>query len=250
MGQEKSNQESKSSEFEPIPEKKEILKLFTEAARTLSATTVWTKDQKIFFQTEIARISEADQTLFFLKPKDADLSHLREKLPSGQTPECLFNLSHPRASLFFKRSLKGDKDAGLEFALPSQLFKVQRRESLRIYTRPGYVLKASFPDPLFPEQKHEKKVFDMSVTGLSFLSEEKDELLFPKDLILKDLKVKVLGKELTLDAQVKHVKKLVNNTNERLIRVGVQFLNVNRLAGETLTQYILDETRKRVSEVL
>jgi hypothetical protein len=151
---------------------------------------------------------------------------LVEIAQKGGDSECFFSVSLQRANIFFKARFIGCDQAGLQFKLPSKVFKVQRRKDLRFPIPDGLALKVDFADPLSPTVRSQRKVIDISASGLAFVIGEDEMPLFPAGLSLSDFTFTVRGRKISVTAEIRHVRKLADGGRLKGAAVGVLFKDI------------------------
>jgi len=234
-------------DFEPIERPEDRVRLLTDSVRIVSSTTMWTKNQEILIETYPSHFSHSNKTIHFWIPKDTDLKAFENTLQELGSKDFFFSLSHPKANLFFRAPYLDVDNAGFKFSVPDKLFSVQRRKNIRVPVRSGYVLKLSFPHPLYPKETATYKVHDFSKTGLGFMIDPSDEPVFPVGLILKNLQFKIKGELLDIDGEVRHCRPIESSSEQVQLKVGIEFTRISEDHSKTLFKYIQEENRNFIS---
>lgn len=200
--------------------------------------------------SHLSLLSESQKLLYAWIPKEVDPEKLISDLVDMNAHDCFFSVSLSGANIFFKAAIKGYDKGGFHFFMPEKIFKVQRRRDVRLSIPDGYVLKASFQDPLFPETHLNKKVIDISAGGLAFQATEFEEGLFHVGLILDKFQFTIKGREVVLQAEVRHIQKMPETSKHKGLKVGVMFKNMKPGDAQHVAQYVFEESRKYLSKFL
>lgn len=218
--------------------------MLVEGARTFASVMIWTKNQEHVIHTQLTRFTKAEKYVYALAPKGFDASAFMDELAKSDSKDCYFSVSLTRANVFFKTTLIGMDKSVLHFKMPEKVFKVQRRSDLRYKIPDGWILKADFTDPLFPENKVSKKVYDISAGGCSFLVPESEKVAFQPDLILKDFTFTIRMKTIVVDAEVRHAETPKDERMDGVVKVGIKFKNLRPGDAQHIASYVFDESRK------
>jgi hypothetical protein len=245
-----SEKPQKPVDFQPIDDPAEALTLLREAAKTLSAAMIWSKDQAQVVNTHLTLLSEVDKALYAWIPKDVNPAKFMDEVARTGTEDCFFSVSLQRASIFFKARFKGYDEGGLKFALPTQLYKVQRRKDLRFTVPEGHLLKVDFEDPLFPGTMASRRILDLSASGLAFLAGPDEAPQFATGLILKKVTVTVRGRPILTEAEVKHARPLPDLSPLKGSKVGILFKGMRAADVQHLASYVFEESRKFLSRFM
>ena len=214
---------------------------------------IWTKDQKFVFNTNLIHVSSSTSALYIAVPKDFDETDFGAHLKKGKT-DCFFNVTHPRASFFFKAPSRGPDAFGYCFDLPESLYKLQRRSNMRYLIQSPYTMKVEFPNPLSgglsPGELVVRKIADLSAGGMSFFVSELDAPLFPKDMILGPMKFKVRLETVTVRGQVQNTRLVFDSSKENKMRVGIKFIDLKKADEHLISEFVMQENRKFLSRSL
>ena len=215
---------------------------------------IWTNNQEFVINTHMAVYSDAAKCFYCWMPKDLDqkkfLAHMAEMRKSTGESDCFFSVSLLRANIFFRTRFLGIDHAGLQFALPTKVFKVQRRKDLRFPVPDGLIIRVEFADPIAPETRMTKKVLDISASGLAFLIEDSETPLYPAGLTLKELSFTVRNKKITVSAEVRHVRKLRSEERFKGHAVGVLFKDIRPGESQHVAGFVFEESRKYFSRFI
>ncbi|MCM2277630.1 MAG: PilZ domain-containing protein [Oligoflexia bacterium] len=238
-----SEQAEKPREFLPLTTE-EIYQFLEEGARTFASAIIWTKDQEQVVNTQFTAIEVKNQTFLTWIPKGFDSAKFEEILGRQGSRDCYFSVSLSRANMFFHCQYIGIENNALKFHTPGKAFKVQRRKDLRFMIPDGYVLKVEFQDPLFPENRIEKKAWDLSAGGCGFIVPHEEEVLYQPGLLLKNFTFTIRGKRISTDAEVRHAKPLKEGTRPECSKVGVIFKSLRAMESQAIASYVFEESRK------
>lgn len=211
---------------------------------------IWTKNQEQVINTHLSLYSDAEQVLYFWKPKEFDGAKFTEALAKSGATECFFSLSLTRANLFFKTSFVGHDSGGIKFRFPKQLYKVQRRKDLRFPIPDGLVIKAEFNDPVFPDKQLTRRVIDLSAGGLCLLISDSDAPLLPTGLVLTEISLNINGRTIKCAGEIRYVRPLPPDSKHTGFKLGVLFQNLRPGDQQHIASYVFEETRKYFSKFL
>lgn len=205
---------------------------------------IWTKDQGYVINTHLCGMNEEQASFYAWPPKDFDIKKFLDALAKASMADCFVNLALPRANVFFRAKYLGQEETGLRFAIPVQLFKVQRRRDVRFTIPEGYVLKATYEDPLFLEIQTTKKVVDLSASGCAIAVGMEEKEVYQNDMILNKFSFSIRGKQIECRAQIKHTRETSLPGNKPAIKVGLQFLDLKPSDSQVIAAYVFEESRK------
>lgn len=245
-----SEQSQAPREFEPIENQAEALGMIREGAKTLSSAMIWTKNQEHVINTHISVFSDSTQSFYCWTPKGFDSWKFTEDLKAMNEKECFFSISLLRANIFFKTQFMAVDHAGLQFKLPSKVYKVQRRKDLRFPIPDGHAMKVEYNDPLTPDTRVTKKVVDLSASGMAFLIDEEEAPMYPSGLTLKDFTFTVRNKTFKLTAEIRHSRPLPPGGRYKGCTVGVLFKDIRPGESQHIAGFVFEESRKYFSRFI
>jgi c-di-GMP-binding flagellar brake protein YcgR len=210
---------------------------------------LWTKDQEHTLNSHVGLFSEAMNTLYVAIPKGFDARAFLDELKAKGLKEVFFSVSLTRANIFFKTELNGADRAGLVFAKPERVYKVQRRRDLRFRIPDGMVLPMEHADPLSPASALKRKVIDLSAGGMGFLVSYDDEAVYAVGLVLKDLHFTIGGRPFTLDAEIRHVQPLPPEGRFPGVKVGVSFRNIRESDSQWIASFVFEQSRRYFTRI-
>lgn len=228
------------SEFRALSSASERDKLLHEGAQDIASATIWTAQQRHVIAANLVLYSDENNLMYFSSPEPRENERFFATYLAEGLADCFINLTLRKKCLFFKSKLIGVDTAGLQFEVPTELFEIQRRREVRHRIPDGYAVKVKFQDPLSSEVSLEKKVFDISVGGLSFLSVPEDDELYAIDLPLEKMKFTVVGHEVTCIGIVRHKQSQKTQDGRTWLRVGIQLTRVPPSSSSVLLAYVLE----------
>jgi hypothetical protein len=231
-------------EFQPVESVAEGLKLLKEGCKTLSSAMIWTKDQEQVLNSHLSVFSDSTDSFYCWAPKDFDSKKFVADVQASAHSECFFSVSLFRANIFFRASFVALDTAGLLFKFPTKIFKVQRRNDVRLPLLDFLAVKVHFRDPLFPDKESIRKVLDISAGGMAFLIHEEDVPLYPVGLTLNDFLFKVANRTFKIRAQISNSRKLRDEKHKGAFAVGVQFLDLRPGDVQHIASWVFEESRK------
>ena len=232
--------------FIPLDSPIEIRKLLKEGAGSAASVILWTNEQKQLFRSHLSAYTDVENCFYIWIPADLDINGFLQEMQSQRHAECYLNILLKRTNLFFKSRLVGSEMLGLKFLIPNQIFKLQRRRNFRLPIPDGYVMKVEFSHPFFPENRLIKKIHDISASGLSFLIEDHEEVLFQAGLLIKEIQFMVKNRKITTDAEIRHINSFSDPVRPKkiLYQVGLALKNMKPSDSDHIAAYVLEESRK------
>lgn len=243
------------TEFVPVTDPKEFERLMAEAFRFNSSAMIWTRDQQVVLNSHLLGVVPKSTDFRAALPPNFDAAAFQASLAQEESgprsaPDCFFSVSLPSANLFFKARYMETDPKGLRFEAPKALFKVQRRNDVRLTFPAGTALPAAFDHPSLPKQRIHVKLIDLSAAGLSFGVKPQEEPLYSKGLMLTNLTFRIGTREFKLQAEVKHIRATGSAAPEaRVIRIGVKFSEIRAGDSQAIAAYVFQETRKFFSSL-
>jgi hypothetical protein len=235
--------------FELVEDSAEADRFLREAGKTFSSVMLWTKDQEEVVNSRISLYSDSTGNFYVAAPKGFDARKFMDDLATRENQDVFFSISLVRANLFFKTRLVGVGTAGMQFAKPDRLYKVQRRRDLRFRIPDGMALPMEHQDPLFPESLLKRKVIDISAGGLGFLIPYDEEPVYPVGLLLKGLRFTLNGRAFSLDAEIRHVQVLPAEGRFQGVKVGVRFKDIRQADNQWIASYVFDQSRRYFTKI-
>jgi hypothetical protein len=237
--------ESRPPEFQPVVDPAEAKSILREAVKVTASTTIWSRSQKHMIKSHLSMYSAAEDVLYFAIPTNEDIREFVRDLHGGGNEECLFSISLPHANIFFKSDFIAVDAPGLKFKVPARIFKVQRRAEMRFTIPLDYKIRVEFSDPLFPEKVLIKEIIDISATGLAFLASVNEQPMFVKGSRLRDLKFKIRGREIRVDAEVRHAVSLSSRGAKNSgFKIGISFIGIRPGESQHIAVFVFDECRR------
>ena len=241
--------DTQRAEFQPVAFD-DALKLFREAEKTVASTLLWTKDDTPEIKVNFTIFNEVEKTFLCWVPTGFDVEAFSEKHATAGNGglDCFFSVSLTGANIFFKANFKGYNETSLIFSLPEKVFKVQRRQNMRFPIPDGYLIKVEFVDPLYSSEKQTRKIYDISATGMSFVVDSMEDVIYQVGLAIKAMTFTVKNRSITVDGEVRHSAALPPSSRMKGIKVGVEFKGIRPGDSQHIAVYVFDEGRKYFSK--
>ena len=233
--------------FQAVDDPVEAKTFLKDAAKAVAPLMIWTKDQTHILNTHFLVLSEEEKIFYSAIPSDFDARKFADDLIQKKSADCFFSMSLPTASLFFTAKFLGTSSGGLKFQIPAKIFKVQRRANFRLPIPNGYVVKAEFKDPLFPERSFSKKAIDISVGGLSLAITEAEAEQFTLGQEIPNVEIFLKTRKFKCTAVVRYTAALPGGGGGKL---GLQFLQINPADAQHIASYVMEESRKFLMNAL
>ncbi|MGZ3699028.1 MAG: flagellar brake protein [Bdellovibrionota bacterium] len=228
------------------------MKLLREGGKTLASAMIWTKNQATVINTHLTLFDDSEKILKAWVPTGTDPASLIFALKASGSNDCFFSVSLSRANIFFRAPMKGVEEdtSSVVFGLPDKVFKVQRRKDMRFPIPDGWVLKIKFQDPLFSERTVERKVLDISASGLAFIVTDADAAMYQVGMVLKDLTFTVRARTIVAEAEIRHTQTLPSGSKNPGVKIGILFKNLKPADSNHIAQYVFEESRKFYSRFI
>lgn len=224
--------------------------MLSEGAKGFCSAMIWTKDQTHVINSHLSLFNEDDRAFYCWKPKDFKPAEFMDWMARQGEKDCFFSVSLSRANIFFRAAFVGFDNGGLKFRMPEKIFKVQRRKDLRFGIPDGYVLRVDFSDPLFPENLLSKKVIDISAGGCAFLVAFEESIIFQPGVVLKNLALEIRGREIKVEAEVRHIAEFKDGRRSGLVKIGVQFRGIRPGDAQAIASYVFEESRRHYAKFI
>lgn len=241
-------------DFEPVTDPKDIDKLFWEAGKSLAPAFIWVPSEPELSHKSHCLSAEPDpKRMTFWVPSDFDTKPWVAYWATQSEQFCLFNLTLPRATLFFRARYIGHDATGLLFEMPSKVYKVQRRKDARVPIPDGYTVRIEFPtlqNTGKTPRKETKKIIDISAGGLAFAVPEGEQDLYPSGTVIQEMKFSLKGREFKLDGEVRHNQTLSRDSRSPGYKIGVHFKNIKAGESQAIASYVFEESRKMFAKFI
>lgn len=226
-------------------------KALAEATAFLASTSFWRKGEEPKLKTTLCEQDLQERTFSVRPPQKTGPEELKSYLFKDQeSQEFHFSTSVPRVLFFYKAKLLNYSSQKLTFRTPEIIYKVQRREHLRLPGSLTSTLWVEFEHPLPSGKRFLKRLIDISAGGLSFLVSEQEATAFSPHLILPEMKIFNGHEHLMAIAQVIHLETLPKSNSEEAIRIGVSFTKISNQHKQLIQAFVLKETSKFFSRFI
>jgi c-di-GMP-binding flagellar brake protein YcgR len=142
----------------------------------------------------------------------------------------------------------------MNLGFPDRMVRTQKRLDPRYTIPKAYEVFVDFKKPpveaadgtsfaqIPPEhwKPHTFRVFDVSSTGLGFLVPDELARQYPKGMLLKQLKLRVRGREISAEAEVMSCLPHKFGTHEPTQKVGIRFTRISQDEQDTLRAYVVE----------
>jgi hypothetical protein len=145
------------------------------------------------------------------------------------------------------------QDCWLNVGFPDRMVRTQKRLDPRYTVPRGYELFVEFKKPpveatettfsaipLEEWARHSFRIFDVSSTGLGFIIPEALAAEYPKGMRLRQVRLRVRGREVVADAEVMSCLPHRFGTSEPSQKVGIRFTRITLDDEATLRAYVVE----------
>lgn len=232
------------AQFEPIADLKEAHRFLREAAQLNAATSVWSKAQVFVLESHLLKFSDSSKTLDFFVPKSFNLSAFLTEVMSNGQDQCFASITLPRAALFLPLSFSSSEAQTVHFQTQDRLFRAARRQDQRVQIPQGYSFRVEFNDPHFPENKVQKKLLDVSTTGLSFQVDPEELAFYTSGSELPLIRFNLNYAKIECSAEIRHTSMLPLGGVKKGGKVGVKFGKLKPEDRKVLKDFVAEQARK------
>ncbi|MGZ3689555.1 MAG: PilZ domain-containing protein [Bdellovibrionota bacterium] len=228
------------ADFEPITSAAETEQVLRQGSKIRAPWTFWIKGEETRHEGRGYRYDDLRKYLIFENLDEAPYQefHASDKLTSVVV--CV-QINLPQRLIFFATGLGFLDRASFALKLPEQVYKVQRRRDLR------YV----FPRAVIATVKvsgEERRIYDLSASGMSFLVPPKMETDFRAGRHLKEVEFTLEGKVVSVEAEVRHAETIAGKkAGEAVCKVGVAFRKMPAELDRKIANFVFEENRKAFS---
>ena len=237
------------TEFIPIENAAESLRLLKEGAVSASPTTLWTQGQEVLVKSRLSHWSDTEKALYAWIPDEAVAEKFDSFQKNNGNPFCFLNISLPQASLFIKAEYLGKDKGGFRFSQPDTVYKVQRRQHQRIPILDTIAIKVEFRDPTLPDQRVSRRVVDLSRGGLSFFALADEAAGIQPGQRFEGVTFKIDGHEIKVNAEVRHKKPATNAARTQGFKIGLSFSGISMSEADRIADFVDSETRKYFTSI-
>lgn len=236
--------QSQENLFQPISESKQINKAFDQASKKKVIFTLWLKNQKVKFETTISEYVAVWKKLSFQFPVTMHEQKFREAVQSQHSNEIFGSAIIDQQPVFFQTFINGQiHDRTLDVDIPTKLFKLQRRNTLRVPVRKGIKISVNLTVKGKPNSDY--TVVDVSVGGIGIEIAEEAIELFPTGTKVSSIEFKIKDSVINTSGEVRHVKTEASATKgKKRTRAGISFTKLSEAQEKILVQHVLDESRR------
>ncbi len=196
---------------------------------------------------------EVDESTGLLTLDVAVESHFNARLLKAQTVRCetqldrvqiRFQLSGPMRSVQFQRG------PALSVALPSEVLRLQRRDSYRIVTPISHPVRCLVPIPQGEDEEPKifpARVLDISSGGLALAAPANaHEFVIGAQFDGCELEIPD-GLPILTNLSIRNVFRITQTNGIELLRAGCQFVGLTRAQDSAVQRYILRLERERAA---
>jgi len=229
---------------EVLTDPADIRKWIGQAASLCSPLVIWIKDHHFALRSSIHESTHPLKNLLVVIPEGVQPESLQNALEEANSDEVYLTIYFKDAAVLgVPTRLKLWKEGLFEFEVPNRLVKIERRSDRRFKIPSGYRVMAQFM-PLADSQKTEgelveRRVFDLSQSGLSILVPEEEREIYQKGFKIPEISIRVRSHLIIVDGKVQNVVSQSQNKKEAL-RVGIRFLNLSEESQDFLTRYLVE----------
>lgn len=227
---------------ELINDKNEINNALKEAVRISAPVELFFKTSKDKSDGHISIEQDSnlkDILAFHLKESELSLKELVENVVSKSKSKVILSIRLSGSYVFFETQYKGFDHQKLLFAIPKSVKKLQRRKNHRVLIPERYPFSTDIVIPIAVPIHLQKKVFDLSAGGISFLVQALEKDSFEVDGKIQ-LRFTVKDGLISTDAVVKHIFQM---DDQKTYRVACEFRGLKPEDESLLSKFVFELQR-------
>ncbi len=240
--------------FFEIKDEAIITKVLRITADHAIPVTVWFKEQELKFETKASKFLQHIKSLCFTLPDEVTPDQLQNVFIKQGSQDILASFRIETINFFMKTTFAGFEDTKtFQLDIPKKIFKIQRREYLRIPFKRAMAPKMTVYDPrlkynprrdIKPDEVLEFRVVDVSIGGVAIAAKVEDKEFLTKGTMLYDIRFKIRGSEIIAEGIIAHVFETLNDQEKKILQVGIRFTDLPKRSEQIISQFALDEGRK------
>jgi hypothetical protein len=234
--------------FHPVASEQEKMTFLNEGTKTRAMTEIWSKDRKHRMNANLTHMNQASN-LLTASVQTADSKNFIGALKALDDVTCLFSVNLHQVQLFFVSSLLGFNNSACQFELPTNVYEVQRRFSLRYSFSSDTKVRVEFDNPRLIGDRLSKVMIDVSSGGLAMRASPTEKELFKQGQELKNIVFKVGDREVKTNADVRHATLIEPQGAEAFLKVGLSFKNVKPRDSNFLNQFVYEQSLMYLSKL-
>lgn len=235
-----------NSPFESITDADIIRHVFTFAFKQRIIGQFWLKDKVVQFESCISIMHK--NNAYIDLPKKISSEEWDQKLEAAGDGTLFVNMFIEKANIFMKLHIVNRTDRSIQVMKPNEIFKLQRRNSIRIrmsYVKPEFVqipsLKAVCNEGKF-------RIIDVSAGGLAFAMPVEHESKLTLGTQVGEVEFKLsITSSFKLKCIIRHFIKIKDEGKRDILKVGLQFVEPDPGQLAILEQFIAQESRNLFS---
>lgn len=247
----------KDNKFFEIKDPSVVRNIFGLVVRRGLVFTLWVKDQASRYKTRVIFVSpDTKRILVQFLAMQSETPFLRD-LRARSTEVVLATFQADSIDFFLKTQFINRTSEGhVELHLPDSIFRLQRRASLRIPLTRDAAPKVTLLDPSVENTQYAAltdgsilayRMLDLSAGGCALAAPVEDAPKFRRGDSVHDLRFSLRGIPIIAEGTIVHVQKIKNDRGKEILKVGLQFVNLQNQYERHIVVFALDESRKLFS---
>ena len=232
------------NEFKKISSAQKLRAILEDAHNSNLIVDFWTRD-KAFKHKAFFSVPEDRKRHFALTPQEGfpleSFQKLVEQEANTEKPLQIFvNLFFKgQAVVCFVGRIVKMTGSTIELEIPSQYYALQRRKDHRYQIPNGYELYVDLVDPSGnSKQRVKKRMFDLSVGGLSFFIQANEMRYYQPNVILRFVKFSLQGRQVVTHAEIRQSRAMKCPDGSDGALIGIQFKKMAPDEKQFLLQYL------------
>ena len=230
--------------FEEVTDPSEVSEVFKFALKQQVPITVWLKNKVLQFEIKLAVVNK--ERMFFDLPRDVSNDQWDRYFNSAAAggESYLFGTVQIVKTIFFlKMVVDTREDRTIKLYKPLRIFKLQRRANMRIKLSFVKQHTLNVDDPQSPNHVLVYRMLDVSIGGTAVAAKLEEKERFKAGVKLKTIQFMVEGKLVSCDGIVKHAVDAKDESGAAILKVGIEFTNINSTNRSLIHEWVTQETR-------
>ncbi len=242
-------QKIENSPFEEIIDSDIIRDVFGVAFKKSLPIKFWLKNKIVHFD---ACITAHNKERVFIDLPPSVGTEVWDKAINELRHEQFYlfgNVQIQKTTFFIKFIVSEREHRTIKLYRPNIVYKLQRRQDTRVRISFANKIHAVMEDPLAPGTLREYRLMDLSAGGMSLAIGLDEGNRFTKDKKIENISFRLLGRDLTCDAVVKHVVKIKDEAMKDVLKCGIQFTKVPTTSEAVIQNFVDQEIQSLFSTI-
>lgn len=237
-----------SSPFIEVTDPGTVKYVFTIALKQQLPISFWLKNQKIKFEEKLSGFNK--ERIFVELPHSIETNKWDQAVKETESDTGYFLLGTVkivRTIFFFKLRIDHRQIRTIKLYRPIQVYKLQRRNSIRIRLSP--IQHHLARTKLFHQPEMMCRMFDVGAKGLALGIDPQKKSLFRVGMKVESLSFSLLEKPVTCSGIVRYITDAKDESRRNISKIGIEFTDMGNFAKEILTTFVILESKNIFSSL-